>query len=156
VITNPHLFQRVRFWAYWPWLFFYFRKGHRARVLVYDGDRILLVKGRWKLWFGDDLWSLPGGGIRSHEQPVEGAAREVNEELGLEVVAKQLRLIGDGQIHEHGLHYHAYFFELQLPEVTKLQLQTSEIADAQWADILSLPPTTLKPEVKRALEVWRP
>lgn len=150
-----NVLQRLRFWIYWPGLYIYFRKGHRSRVLIHDGDKILLVKGRWKLWFGDDLWSLPGGGIRETEQPVEAAVRELNEELGLQITAGQLKPLSDRMISEHGLRYHAYFFELELSTTTELHLQPSEIAVAQWLESVNISTDSLKPEVQHALEVWR-
>lgn len=150
-----HIVQKIRFWAYWPWLFLYFRSGHRSRVLIHDGSKVLLVKGRWKLWFNDDSWSLPGGGIGAGEQPEDAAVRELNEELGLQVATRQLEPLGDGVVREHGLHYHAYFFKLQLPESTELRLQASEIADAKWLEAANISPDRLKPEVQSALQVWR-
>ncbi|GAB2888774.1 NUDIX domain-containing protein [Streptomyces mayteni] len=55
------------------------RKRVAAGVLFLDGDgRVLLVDPVYK-----EPWELPGGAVEENESPREGAAREVEEELGL-------------------------------------------------------------------------
>ncbi|HUC56473.1 MAG TPA: NUDIX hydrolase [Streptosporangiaceae bacterium] len=57
-----------------------------AGALVTDPDgRVLLVKPNYR-----ELWSLPGGICEFGEAPHAGAAREVAEEVGLEVPIGQL------------------------------------------------------------------
>lgn len=49
-----------------------------ARVLVTQGDKVLLVKES-----DDDWWALPGGGV-DHGESIESALkREIEEELGV-------------------------------------------------------------------------
>lgn len=47
-------------------------------VIVKDG-KLLFVKE------GTDFWDLPGGGLEHNETTLEGLAREVQEELGVNV-----------------------------------------------------------------------
>ena len=68
------------------------RMGHPTpktdvRSAVFDGDRILLVRGS-----DDGLWTLPGGWAEIGETPAESAAREVLEESGFTV--RPTKLIG--------------------------------------------------------------
>ncbi len=49
-----------------------------ARVLVVQGDKVLLVKEA-----DDDWWALPGGGIDHGESIELTVTREVEEELGV-------------------------------------------------------------------------
>ena len=51
-----------------------------ANVLITCGDSLLLEKRA-----DSDLWGLVGGGVKAHETPLEGIAREVYEELGLKI-----------------------------------------------------------------------
>lgn len=51
--------------------------------VVIDGDRVLLVKRALPPRQGE--WSLPGGQLELGESLVDGVAREVREETGLDV-----------------------------------------------------------------------
>jgi ADP-ribose pyrophosphatase YjhB (NUDIX family) len=72
------LAHRVRhIWRRW-------RKAPIAGVSVVItnlGGDVLLLKHS----YGPDVWSLPGGGLNSGEDPIEAARREVREELGIEL-----------------------------------------------------------------------
>jgi 8-oxo-dGTP diphosphatase len=58
-----------------------------ARVLVFDGvGRVLLIRCVAMRVDGEfAFWLTPGGEIEEGETPAEAAARELREELGLEV-----------------------------------------------------------------------
>jgi 8-oxo-dGTP pyrophosphatase MutT (NUDIX family) len=57
--------------------------------------RVLLVRHS----YGSGLWTLPGGGLRSGEDPMQGAAREFAEELGCEVSALAFLGVHQGTLH---------------------------------------------------------
>jgi 8-oxo-dGTP diphosphatase len=60
-----------------------------AGVLIRDSsDRVLLVKPTYK-----DGWDIPGGYVEPGESPKQAAAREVREELGIEVAVGRLLAI---------------------------------------------------------------
>lgn len=48
-------------------------------VIANLGGDVLLLKHS----YGPDVWGLPGGGLKSGEDPAEAARREVHEELGI-------------------------------------------------------------------------
>jgi hypothetical protein len=54
-----------------------------AAAVIVDEGRVLLVRRRQKE--GSLLWAFPSGRVEPSEAPAEAAAREVNEEVGLEV-----------------------------------------------------------------------
>jgi 8-oxo-dGTP pyrophosphatase MutT (NUDIX family) len=60
----------------------------RARIvtgLLRDGDRILLVhRSPERRWY-PDVWDLPGGHVEPGEPPGAALARELQEELGIDV-----------------------------------------------------------------------
>ena len=65
-----------------------------AGVLFFDNaHRILLVQLTYK-----DHWDIPGGYVETGETPVQAAAREVREELGIEAAVGPL-LVADWAPH---------------------------------------------------------
>ena len=74
-------------------------------IIAYDeADRILLVRHS----YGAGLWTFPGGGLRSGEDPMEAAAREFAEELSCS--PKKLDLLGthDGTLHGAPCRIHVF------------------------------------------------
>jgi 8-oxo-dGTP diphosphatase len=62
-----------------------------AAAVIVDEGRVLLVRRRQKE--GSLLWAFPSGRVEPSEAPAEAAAREVNEEVGLEV--KPVKILGE-------------------------------------------------------------
>ena len=60
-----------------------------AFVIVDKSDSILLVKHG----YGQELWSLPGGGVKQGEIVIQAARRELAEETGISQVAT-MRQVG--------------------------------------------------------------
>ncbi len=58
----------------------------RGRVLMQERDEHAPV---WP-----DMWCFPGGGLEGDEEPVEGAARELAEESGVVLAARELTDLG--------------------------------------------------------------
>ncbi|MCO8271912.1 NUDIX domain-containing protein [Actinoplanes sp. TRM 88003] len=93
-----------------------------ARVLLVDpAGRALLLFGGDPARPGTTWWFTPGGGLESDETPAQGAARELYEEVGLQIEASAL---GEPFWHQQtefsygGLEYsqEQHFFVLRVPE----------------------------------------
>ncbi len=54
-------------------------------IILNDKNEVLLCHRRDK-----DLWNLPGGRVEEGESPWDAAIREAKEEIGVDVVIKQL------------------------------------------------------------------
>ena len=59
-----------------------------AALLFNKSGEILIVKPTYK-----EFWALPGGGIEPFESPTEAIAREIREELGIELAPTHLLCI---------------------------------------------------------------
>lgn len=143
--------RRLRFWLLWPALFVYMRNSRRVRVVIVDGNKILLVQSRSNIWYDNDPWMLPGGGLHWFEKPAAGAIREIREELGIELKHSDLRPLWRGRIGGYGLRYRGYFMLVHVSQKTPLTLQTSEVAAAKWFTLNSAQSANLKVEARRAL-----
>lgn len=70
------------------WWFIARPEGRGAKVILTFGDEILMVQHS----YGHRLWTFPGGGVKSNEESVVAAIREMKEELGIDISG--LRNIG--------------------------------------------------------------
>jgi ADP-ribose pyrophosphatase YjhB (NUDIX family) len=114
-----------------PALFVYFRFGStRTRVLVVVDDKALLVKNL----FGNNDWGLPGGGLHRGEAPRAGAARELQEEVGVRVPTTRLRQVLDEPLFtRQGLQaYRCLLFVTRLEQLPPIVMQRREIAATRW------------------------
>lgn len=120
---------RIAFWLSWPLLFVYLKDSQRTRVLVVCDEDILVVRG----WLGNGRWSLPGGGLHQGEKPENGAIRELQEEVGIEVAASDLQKLFYKEYkskYSPTLKIHSYI--LVLDKKPDLVLQKSEIYESRW------------------------
>lgn len=119
-----------------------------ALVRGAHGREVLLVRHT----YGDGrLWHLPGGLLKRGERPVDGARRELREELGVEcdeldeLCARDLRIYG----HVDRIHYFRCALASQPVE---LEPNSAEIAEAAWF-ALDAPPRPLGKQVRQVLAV---
>jgi 8-oxo-dGTP pyrophosphatase MutT (NUDIX family) len=101
---------------------------------VLDGDRVLLARHS----YGDrGRWELPGGWVQPGEDPAEAGARELLEEVGLDVPLVPVgALDGDWDFK----HEHLSFFTAPWPGGRR-PYDPVEIAEVAWFAVDALPPT---------------
>jgi 8-oxo-dGTP diphosphatase len=104
-----------------------------AGVLFFDGaDRILLVQPTYK-----DYWDIPGGYVETGETPAQAAAREVREELSLEVAVGSL-LVADWAPHPDEGDKLLFIFDggtLTAEQIDAIRLQADELASYAFHDL---------------------
>jgi len=105
-----------------------------ARVMVVDGDRVLLIRHTYV-----PGWQFPGGGIGPGETIADGAAREVLEETGHRIT---------GPMELFGIYHnsspvtdrdHVAFYVAKGFEVAFERKPDREIAEVGWFDRRALP-----------------
>ena len=114
---------------YW----FIFRpKVRGARCLIESSGQFLLIRQT----YGDMLWTLPGGLIKSSETPEAAIRREVREEVGLEL--SELRSLG---VFTDTAEYARDTVNCFWGEATaaKLKIDPDEIYEADWFKVDALP-----------------
>lgn len=107
-------------------------KTTRPRVALLCGDEILLVQN-----WGEQKWSLPGGGTHRGEAPIQAAIREVREELGVSLDPEQLIYIDTFELPT----FYAPVFIARCEQKPTITRQKIEIHDAGWFPKDALPPT---------------
>ncbi|MGI5267783.1 NUDIX domain-containing protein [Nonomuraea sp. CA-218870] len=77
-------------------------------------------------------WRLPGGALHSREQPVNAAARELSEQLGVDQsLLDELRLYGGHPVQPYGTGWTYTHLAAEGPMFTP-RLDSFEIRDARW------------------------
>lgn len=106
-----------------------------AAAIFDDQGRVLLLEHVFR---PDDGWGLPGGFLRSGEQPEAGLRRELREEIGIEVEDVQIVLARDfGRLDQIELIFRARAIGTPEP-------RSVEIKRAEWFDLNQLPPRLSK------------
>ncbi|MGI9027801.1 MAG: NUDIX hydrolase [Candidatus Saccharimonadales bacterium] len=142
---------RASFYILYPFLAFYLGRQERARIVICCADEVLLVRS----WLGNSKWDLPGGGLHKHEDPLSGAAREIREELGIELNESSIQLVAKEPFRSGLIRYTAHYFTVSLDaKPVQLRLQTSEIIEAQWFKRSTVNSLRLNQQHKRIIVSW--
>lgn len=120
--------------------------GRGVKVIILHKNRILLIKNSYR-----DGWTLPGGGVKRSEIPIQAAIREVKEEVGL--VVRNLKNHGvvvlnsenSGQVSVYSCETNSDAFKIDNFEVEK----------AEWVDLGKLSQVKLLPVAEKCLELSR-
>lgn len=143
--------RKVGFAVLWPGLFLYFVLSRRTRVVALYKNEVLLVQDSARYFFDDVSWTLPGGGIKRGEEVQVAAARELQEELGLDIEPDNLVLRAKQQSGGHGLRYKAYFLLYQVETKPVIAKLSKEIKTARWFTLDETKRLPLKREAQQGL-----
>ena len=101
--------------------------GNVAQKAIIENDgKILVCRG-----IGDKVWEFPGGRLHAGEAPVEGIAREIREELGLEIKnIKPFRV-------EPSFHYKSNMHQVFIAytctcENVQIKADVTEVEEIRW------------------------
>ena len=117
--------------AYW---FLVRPRTRGAKVVLLSNGEVLLVRHTYER----GIYGLPGGGLRSGEDPEAGLRREVREELGIELPA--LRFLGTVESEADYARNTVHVFSAELASRAGLVPDPIEIAELRWAPLGELPP----------------
>ena len=116
-------------------------RGARVIALNARGE-CLLVKHR----YGAAHWYLPGGGLKRHESPADGARRELREEVSAS--CSDLALFATYENRAEGKRDTVYVFSASVSAFG--QLDQRELHDARWFSMDALP-NDISPATRRRL-----
>ena len=133
-----------------PLLWLFLRVNSRTRAVIRLEEKVLLVKP----WLGTGRWDLPGGGLHYNEKPRQGVAREVFEETGIEIAAREFSPLGS--FRQGGwFKSKVYCFKVDLKVRPKVKKQYVEIIDIKWVDTADISAYRLSDQAKNALDLWK-
>lgn len=125
-----------------------------AVYVVFRKDEKILLLRRFNTGYHDGEYSLPAGHLDGGESAVQAAIREVQEEVGVELAATQLKFVHmmHRQSHEPELHERIdIFFEATVWRGTPTNKEPHKHDDLCWVALSDLPENVV-PEVKIVLE----
>lgn len=117
-----------------------------AFVAVWWNDRLLLIRNSYKS--GE---TVPCGGLRRGESPLEAARRELAEEVGIRVGEAELRPAFSDVIEHDSTRDHFHVFELVCPERPAVRLDGREVVASEFCPRDALGGRPLVPQVRAYL-----
>ena len=116
-----------------------------ANVIVRWNNKVLLIHRNTEPF--KDYWSVPGGGIEAEEAYIDGAARELSEEVGI----KSNQLIPMYIFIDHTHRLESHIFETTSQDGVASNPEPTEQDSATWKSIDEALLLQLTPGVRRAL-----
>ena len=101
-------------------------------VLVYiqNSEGKFLIQKRSERKNG--LYATTGGHPKSGESSIQGIITEVNEEIGLKLDSKDLKLYFTGRQDKERVFWDDYYVKMDVKEINKLKLQEEEVSSLEW------------------------
>lgn len=112
----------------WP------RRGRGVKFMLTHGGKVLLVRHAYGK---RDTWYIPGGAARRREAPLDAAARELEEELG--VRGLPLRDMASMNMRLERISVRITCVHAELPDPAALRVDPVEIAEVRWFAMDALP-----------------
>ena len=118
----------------------------RAAALCIAGGKVLLVNHRKH---GESYWVLPGGHVEHGESLADALAREMDEELGLDVTVGPLALVHDFITGKRHVVNHVFRIDLDNDAFTLSPGKT--LKDARWVPLDEIDAIDLRPAIAKHL-----
>lgn len=100
---------------------------HGVYIAVWYDGQLLLVENSYRprLYF-------PSGGVRTGEQPLEAARRELFEEVGIDLPVERFTLVFEMQLHHDNMRDRVSTFEVHLDRPPNLSIDRREVVTASF------------------------
>jgi ADP-ribose pyrophosphatase YjhB (NUDIX family) len=138
---------RCAYWVLRAWRWLRHPDVHGAFVAVWKGDELLLIRNSYR---GGE--TVPCGAIGRSETPIQAAARELFEEVGIEVDEAELVSVGEVVVEFDDAVDHAHFFELRVGGDVGVRIDQREVIWASFVPAAELRDRPLVPHVRAYLD----
>ena len=135
----------IIYYLLWPLIWFYSPLTTRVRVLiVHNGECLQVIN-----WFGSGTWSLPGGGIKFGEKPLQTGLREVHEELNVSLDKRDAQLLTEEALvhYQNGLLKRNHYVLAHVSKKPTITL-SKEITKTRWVKLADV---TLPEQIRQTI-----
>lgn len=108
-------------------------KTHFADILVFRGEKLLVLQRAKDGGLYTDEWCVPGGHIDPGEEPLEAAVRELYEETGLKIDPICLEEVGVYENKDVKIHYFMTHLDSHTP--ANIVVDSSEEIGSEWISL---------------------
>jgi 8-oxo-dGTP pyrophosphatase MutT (NUDIX family) len=108
--------------------------GESVKIVIHHQGKVLLIRNSYGLQF----WTLPGGGVKKNERLEEAAIRETREEVGIELLERDLTKCGSVQYFADYRRTTVWVFKAEVDNPS-FHLPGVEVEEAKWFAKTALP-----------------
>lgn len=127
------------------------RFNYRSVAVLLNGTKVLIHKAP-----RDNFWALPGGRVEFNEPANQTVKREMQEELGIDIVVERLLWVVESFFDYNGKSYHelAFYFLVSAPIDVNFYTEIKTFAGIEkekdlifkWQEIAALANIKLQPK----------
>lgn len=119
------------------------RPGVGVGVVIWRDGKAVMVKRKGS--HGAGTWSIPGGKLDFGESWEECAAREVREEIGVEITNIRFLAVTNDVFQKEGVHFISIFMESDWLSGEPAILEPDKIEAIAWRALTNLPDPLFEP-----------
>ena len=122
------------------------------KAIIVNNNKVLLIRDSRE---SQVIWEIPGGRMNIDEEPREAVAREINEELGIDVEVGAVVYMEQFFHQQEGKRAFVIVYECQMKDMSaQMTMSEAELCEIVWISAAELPLYPLFPEYKRALDYY--